>query len=295
MAKKVFNYQPVLLILVLLIANLCWAGNSLADDAVDHSTSRGTCWWPYMELNTTYLEIRPGEIAVCEAFVELVMYSDQPISVWMWITEIPEGWNVSLNKTYFHHINNEKVNTTLSISVPINSKVGIEAEIEVGGNWSDGNWTQSFVPEQMTVRVLGPDLSVSPSDIIIPDSEYHEGQRVPIMARINNTGDVEASNISVRFLIDGKQFGRTHIIENLAPNLSWPILEDWTAVAGNHMISIEVDYEDTIDEYNETNNAASTPIYVDVKPFPWDYCAALIITLCVAALGVKRIIQGDKK
>jgi hypothetical protein len=97
------------------------------------------------------------------------------------------------------------------------------------------------------------------------------------------------------FLIGEKQFGRTHIIENLAPNRSWPILEDWTAVAGNHMISIEVDYEDTIVEYNETNNAASIPIHVDEKLFPWDYAIALVITLCVAVLGVKRIIKGDKK
>jgi hypothetical protein len=105
----------------------------------------------------------------------------------MWITKVPKGWNVSLNQKYFPEINIGMVNTTLSISIPENSPVGIETEIEVGGNWSDGNWTQTFVPEQMTVRVLGPDLRVSPSDIIIPEREYHEGQRIPIMVRINNT------------------------------------------------------------------------------------------------------------
>ena len=95
--------------------------------------------------------------------------------------------------------------------------------------------------------------------------------------------------------MDGKQYGETRVIEKLAPDQSLFVFEDWRATAGNHTIYVEVDYENSIDEYNETNNVATITILVDEQPFPWDYVIALIITLCIAVFGVRRIFKGDKK
>jgi hypothetical protein len=164
--------------------------------------------------------------------------------------------------------------------------VGVVACIEVGGVWSDGNSTGIVGTGQMQVLIIGPDLSISRSDVLMPDRDYHVGERIPITVRINNTGDIGTNNISLRFLVDGKQYGETHVIETLAPGQSWFVFEDLKATAGNHMVSIEVDHEDSIDEYNETDNAVSIPIYVDERPFYWEYALYLSIGLCIVVIVI---------
>ena len=112
-----------------------------------------------------------------------------------------------------------------------------------------------------------PDLTLEDRDIHV-DTSPDEGDEVPIHATIHNTGDGDASNVTVRF----KDYSHvdkewttigTKLIERLESGSSINVSVEWEASPqGNHTILVEIDHENEIVESDEDNNAAEKAVQV---------------------------------
>lgn len=119
-----------------------------------------------------------------------------------------------------------------------------------------------------------PDLTLSQSDIgFDPSSPVLNGTSVNITAAIRNIGGVNASGVDVRFY-DGRPPSAMQIDgdQNLGtiPSLSSSTASvQWTASPpGIHEICVFADPDDTIVEFNETNNMACRFIEVFSSSIP---------------------------
>jgi hypothetical protein len=101
-----------------------------------------------------------------------------------------------------------------------------------------------------------PDLLVS--SIAASRNPTNEGDRFTINATVANAGFAPATNIGVRFAVDGTQAGADQSVASLTAgqNATVSIPWDTRARAGTHTVSVTVDPTDTIKELDETNNTA---------------------------------------
>lgn len=115
------------------------------------------------------------------------------------------------------------------------------------------------------IPTMLPDLSVTPSDIILdPSYPVSNGSAVSVTAVIQNTGNENASDIPV-VSFDGDPANPIdeRTIPLLAFGSSIPIEFQWVPNStGIHDVCTHVDPEDEILEYNEDNNLACVQVHV---------------------------------
>lgn len=275
------------MIFLILIIHLVGTGFSTAEGVENERQSRGFPCITQASFTVRTFQIRPGDKASCEVNIEVTTYGD-PLDVWLWLEGVPVEWTAELNRSHFGNVSCEE-SASFNLSIPDDVSVGILAYIQVGGLWSDGNTTGLVGSSQMQVFIMGPDLSISRSDFIIPDRGFLEGEWIPMNVRIKNVGDIGASNIYVRFLADGELFGVIHEVDHLEPGESRNLTYEWRAIHGKHTLGVKVDYLDSIKEYDELNNTAEIKIDVDQRPFYWEYALYLSIGLCIVVIIVRRM------
>ena len=99
--------------------------------------------------------------------------------------------------------------------------------------------------------VAGAEADLVPSITISPRYPT-EGENVTVNSVVRNQGGTDANNTLVEFLIDGVS------VENKTVNvsaLSETVVEfKWTAVAGDYNLNVKADADDSVVEWNETNN-----------------------------------------
>ena len=88
-----------------------------------------------------------------------------------------------------------------------------------------------------------------------------DGDDVRISANIANIGVEDAGSFDVRFLVDDLSI-QNEVIGGLAPDGSICVSADWHVTVGDHLLKVEADYRNEIDETNETNNIAALEQYV---------------------------------
>jgi uncharacterized membrane protein len=241
-------------------------------------------------------EIPPGGNTIFELNIYSNLYNGS--EVWLWISGIPEFWDAELNMTRFHLDSGERIIVKLEVSTPSTASVNYEAAIKIGGMYisEDESYEGLVFTGMVAVRIIGPDLKICASDIGIVNDSPVVGQCVGLMATVHNIGDVMASNVSVWFLVDDEHVGEVQNIPILVPGRSVLVFETWKAAAGNHSVTVEIDYKNTIDEYSETNNAATTTISVEEEPSKWvEYSAAMSFTLCIPLISIWRNKRGKRK
>ena len=118
------------------------------------------------------------------------------------------------------------------------------------------------------IAVQTADIEVSsislrwPGGIEIGDDDtIRDNSTVQISATVTNIGIEEANNFDVQILVDDIPIANETIPE-LASGSTIPVVANWTAVVGKHVIKVEADYANLIVETNETNNIAAKPKYV---------------------------------
>jgi hypothetical protein len=106
------------------------------------------------------------------------------------------------------------------------------------------------------------DLTVT--GISFSSTSAREGEKVTITARIANIGFRAASNIGVRFAVDGVVQSPDRSIAWLSPGASSDVSIFWPSQGrpGTHTVRVTVDPLNTIRELNETNNAGTATFYV---------------------------------
>jgi hypothetical protein len=116
------------------------------------------------------------------------------------------------------------------------------------------------------------DVSISQEDIMFNRNPIPPGATVDIMMRVWNNGESDLSNVKVNCYAD--QISTKNLIINpiiidlLVKGTSKNISFNWTPEDGSHNVSIVLDYNDEIFEFNESNNIVSI-LLVENKPPIW--------------------------
>lgn len=89
------------------------------------------------------------------------------------------------------------------------------------------------------VREYVPDLLLE--DLRLATENPYPGQSVPAEAILVNGDEQPVTNLSARFLVDGRQIGETIDVADLEPGVSERLTSwDWEATVGNHTLSVHV-------------------------------------------------------
>jgi methanogen extracellular protein (TIGR04279 family) len=129
--------------------------------------------------------------------------------------------------------------------------------------WNVTNPSQRVVALSQTAVRIDQDLTLSSSDISFSSGSPTEGDSVSITATIHNIGGKDAGNFTVSFRDGTSLIGNDTISVNASSNFS--ASTTWTAVVGDHTITVVADSGKVIEEYNETNNEASRTISVNSR------------------------------
>jgi len=270
------------------------SGPCLADTRCGGDNVRGIlCAGVFVSPLEDYREIPPGGTTTFEIEIYSNLYNNT--EVWLWLDGIPEFWDVKLNISHFNLNVWERITVELTVSTPPTASVNYTTAIIIGGMYifEDHSYVGSVFTGMAVVRIIGPDLRINPTDIEFSNDCPVEGQCIGVMATIHNIGDIMASDISVRFLVDDEQVGEVQNIPVLVPGKSVLVFGTWKAAPGNHTVIVEIDYKDSIDEYSEANNAAITTLSVEETPFKWaEYITALSVVLCIPVISIWRKIKS---
>lgn len=110
-----------------------------------------------------------------------------------------------------------------------------------------------------------PDLTIN--DIEWEPASPSEGDEVTFYVEIRNLGDARATSFDLEVHLENNIFRATDI--DLASGRSRTIqLSAWEAVEGSYDISAEVDYQDSLDEEDETNNLRTETVRVESTATP---------------------------
>ncbi|MBS3165020.1 hypothetical protein J4439_06325 [Candidatus Woesearchaeota archaeon] len=236
-------------------------------------------------VNVTLDSQRPSELNV--SFI--IPQSNTFFSAYVWFN------NVSVNVSNIGGSEGVNCSVTLNISNTsvVNFSSGEAATHGLGnisvGQWNTTLWTvvastngtlnftanascdsdaQNFEGENVetarnvTVQRM-PDLALNGSNITFSDSAPQENVSIVISANIENRGNANATNVTVRFYVDNLT---TQLNGNLTVNVSAfsneTVSVNWTTVTGTHTIYVLVDPLNTVTEANETNNNASRNITI---------------------------------
>ena len=119
-----------------------------------------------------------------------------------------------------------------------------------------------------------PDLMVSqiswnPANPANPPSDIEAGEEVTFTATVQNSGAVAVVNsFTVDFQIDGESIGSQSINQTIPSGNSIQVSKIWTAVVGNHTISVVADSSGHVLETEEGNNTLTQnlPEILDKTP-----------------------------
>ncbi len=137
------------------------------------------------------------------------------------------------------------------------------SDISTAGTLGSGGCTGFCV--QSSGGTNGIDLTLSSKDIALNATNPTENDSIRINATIFNFGNVSTSSFTVEFKVDGISKGSNSLSVSAFGANSTQF--NWNATAGNHTITVVADSTGSIAEDNETNNEASTTMYVqDITP-----------------------------
>jgi len=142
------------------------------------------------------------------------------------------------------------------------------------------DYTKPGVGEQKTIpwptfadgpggRPLGPAPSsqaLALSDLAVSSlSVSSKASQATFSAALSNLGAAEASNVVVRFLLDGAQIGADQTVSSLASGASTTVTSVWSTKNqnGTHTVQVVADPAGAIEESSEANNAASATFVVE--------------------------------
>ncbi len=223
-------------------------------------------WWT---VNCTDLVNNIGTNTTGKAF----WIDTTPPSIRLNDPEEGETFNVDDITFNFTAIDNLAINLTCNLTLDdvinisnINVTNGTD-ELWIIENISEGdhNWSVTCwdVVNNTNYSVLGnftinqPDLTLNVSDIVFNNTNPDVGENITINATIYNIGGRKATNITIQFLDNLIEVGKSTIDllepagDNQTVNITWNISE------GYHKVWVRIDPDLEIPELNESNNNAS--------------------------------------
>lgn len=115
-----------------------------------------------------------------------------------------------------------------------------------------------------TLRLV-PDIYMSQADLTFSDDAPMEGDIIFVTAAFHSVNLTRVVNLTVGMLVDDLTAAQRTLVFNTTTGGA---AFDWTAGAGNHTITIQLDPNNTIEETDRTNNNATRTIRVKERPPP---------------------------
>jgi hypothetical protein len=183
-------------------------------------------------------------------------------------------------------------NGTVAWEFILNTSAFVNGPYEIQARSYDGQAYSETATIQVTVENEGqkwPDLAVTDEDMSFSPGQVEAGSVVTISAAVWNLGNLNTTNVGVRFERGSALVGETSI--DLIPfgeNRTASV--QWVAMQGIHVFKVTVDPGNSIVELNETNNQASKTITVLSSTF---YQPDLEISVQNFTMSSDKIEDGD--
>lgn len=183
-------------------------------------------------------------------------------------------------------------NGTEGWSFEVNTSAFVNGPYEIQARSYDGEAYSETAVIEVTFANEGqkwPDLVITSDDIAFSPDQVELGNPVTISATVWNLGNLNATDVDVRFERGSALVGETSIDfipfgENRTASVQW------VAMQGIHVFKVTVDPGNAIVELNETNNQASKTITVLSSTF---YQPDLEISAQNFTLSSDEIKSGD--
>jgi GH35 family endo-1,4-beta-xylanase len=122
---------------------------------------------------------------------------------------------------------------------------------------------------------LRPDLLVYPWELVVVTEDFLDTGNVYINMTVNNKGERDATNASVRFmhgnLTNGTVIGQDRVIPELEMGEYYKVDTLWNATGlwGFYNVTVVVDPDDDLNELNESNNVVNKQIELPPPLWGW--------------------------
>lgn len=126
----------------------------------------------------------------------------------------------------------------------------------------------AFAPQNYTINITPPDLTVTSQGIIFDNNDPLEDQNITINATILNNGLTAAENFIVRFFLGdpdttGVQINGDQVITSLSGQSNTTVNVSYIVLPGANNIYVQVDSTNVVAELSESNNKANKTLFVD--------------------------------
>jgi hypothetical protein len=154
---------------------------------------------------------------------------------------------------------------TVILTAPI---VSVNTEITISAEISKTGFAKMQRFDKLTVEPVSTDLpkfnlQITQEHITLSKSEVKAGENVSVYANITNLGPDDADGFSVRFYLDGSQFGIDYPVVGLDANSYILIEVPWKAIEGNHFIKVEIIPDTPEHETDDSDNIAESNFIIN--------------------------------
>ncbi|MCK5112997.1 MAG: lamin tail domain-containing protein, partial [Thermoplasmatales archaeon] len=214
----------------------------------------------------TYYPVKRNELLDIPLIVKNVGDFSDDIEVK--IDSVTDGWEGILDKSKIFQNPSEMSYVNLHI-IPCQKNSCKSANITIYS--TSENDVGEYDEITIAIDILAPDLTITNltcfDTLSQKNNRFGEGETVKIKARVKNLGNENATDVNVSFYHDFKDakhfIGRKHY-DSISKYQKYPSVKwDTTNLEeGNHTIFVIVDEENSIEEFDESNNEFSMQVEI---------------------------------
>jgi len=195
-------------------------------------------------------------------------------NITMSLSGVPQDWSGFYSTSFFTLPAGTSKPLTLTLNIPLGTTTG-DRMLNLTATSQGGAADYREIKVSVSLQPL-PDLTVS-SILVSPDSPV-DGEFVQITATITNVGNRDASNVVVRFMVDGKLITEKVAI-SVPTGRAEQVSTEWESKKGTHTLKVIVDPTNSVNERNEGNNEATKSITVSEKTAGRNWGGIIFIAL----------------
>ena len=166
----------------------------------------------------------------------------------------------------------------MKINIPENTPAGIYNITALCWSSNDTIANASFITFRINVRFI--DLLLPSDGVSIYPQKLSTGDVVTITAKVVNNGTIEATDVRVLLMDNGKVFDNV-TIGKVSPNGSSDANFIWKAQDGTHNIQVKVNPDNLPREYNTTNNNYAVSVFVTGSTYLWWIFPLILLSVII--------------
>ncbi|MFW9881695.1 MAG: CARDB domain-containing protein, partial [Candidatus Thorarchaeota archaeon] len=151
-------------------------------------------------------------------------------------------------------------------------------------------WSETV---EINFKIAAYDLVIE--KISFSKTEITEGESVTISIEINNQGDANATNITVKFYDGNKEIG-TKSVDEIRPGDSEKLSMSYQPSVGDHSIKVIISSDnENLLEFDTENNDISKSLKVNMDWMPWMIMIIIVIIILIVVFAILNRSRKMKK